>query len=116
MQINNLKITKVLETVSGTSKKGTDWKKVVFVGETKEEYNNLYAFEIFQSGDKDKVDNFLKYNKEGSIVNVDFNVSTREHEGRYYTSLSAWKISKYEEAPTGQTDQGNSPEEDNLPF
>ena len=91
MKVENLKITKISEVQSGTSKAGKDWKKLTFVGETSEQYNNLYAFELFG---EEKVDNFVKFNKEGDSVDVDFNVSTREWEGRYFTSLSAWSIYK----------------------
>lgn len=92
------RITKVLELQTGTTAAGTDWKKQSFILETTEQYNNLYCFEIFGA---EKVDNFLKYNKVGNEVKVDFNVSTNEWQGKYFTSLSAWKIFKAatEEAP-----------------
>jgi hypothetical protein len=85
------KIKKVLDTQSGTSKEGKDWKKTSFLLETPETYNNLYCFEVF--GDE-KVDNFLKYNKVGDIVDVEFNVKTNEWKGKYFTSLDAWKVFK----------------------
>ena len=91
MQVANLKITKINKVEEGTSKAGKAWKKLTFVGETDEQYNNLYAFELF--GDE-KVDNFVKYNKEGDVVDVDFNVQCREWQDKYFTSLSAWKVFK----------------------
>ena len=111
MQVQNLKITSISEVQSGTSKAGKDWKKLTFVGETSEQYNNLYAFELFG---EEKVDNFTKFNKVGDNVDVDFNVSTREWEGKYFTSLSAWKVFKAQEqtqesVPTAET-------QDDLPF
>lgn len=121
MKIEGLKITKVLPLEEGTSKaSGKAWKKVVFVGETSEQYNNLYAFELFQGEGKENVDNFLKFNKEGDLVDVDFNVQCREWEGKYFTSLSAWKVFKSE----AESDNGlNNPDpntgevdEDDLPF
>jgi len=111
MKVENLKITKVSDTQSGTSKAGKDWSKLTFVGETNEEYNNLYAFELFG---QEKVENFNKFNKVGDVVNVEFNVNTREWEGRYFTSLSAWRIDKAQggtQAPA-QDDNGA----DDLPF
>ena len=113
MQVKQLKITKVLDTQSGTSKAGKEWSKLTFIGETSEEYNNLYAFELFGT---EKVDNFTKFNKVGDLVDVDFNVQTREWEGRYFTSLSAWKVFKSE---TTQTQTETVPEastDDILPF
>jgi len=113
MEIKNLKITKVLDTQSGTSKAGKEWKKLTFIGETDEQYNNLYAFELFGA---EKVDNFEKFNKVGDSVDVDFNVVTREWEGKYFTSLSAWKVftskgEAQESVPASQEDSS-----DQLPF
>lgn len=92
------KITKILEKVTGQKKDGSgDWVKQSFTLETSEQYNNLYCFELF--GDE-KVENFNKYNKVGSDVKVDFNVSTNEWKGKYFTSLQAWKIFKAEPSST----------------
>ena len=88
------KITKVMEATSGTSATGKEWKKLSFLAETTEEYNNLYCFEVFG---EEKVDNFLKFNKIGQLVDIDFNVKTNEWKDRYFTSLQAWKIFKAED-------------------
>jgi hypothetical protein len=86
------KITKILEKVTGQKKDGSgEWCKQSFVVTTDEQYNNLYAFEVF--GDE-KVTNLTKYNKVDDSVDVEFNVSTNEYQGRYYTTLQAWKITK----------------------
>lgn len=91
MIVENLKITKVLEVQKGTSKAGKEWQKLTFVGETSEEYNNLYAFEVFGV---EKVEQFNNYNKVGDVVNVEFNVNCNEWKDKYFTTLSAWKINK----------------------
>jgi len=83
------KIEKILEVQTGESKAGKAWKKVTFVLKTSEEYNNIYAFEIFG---EEKVDKFIKWNEVGASVDVDFNVSCNEYNGKYYTSLQAWKV------------------------
>ena len=88
------KITKVMEATSGTSATGKEWKKLSFLAETTEEYNNLYCFEVFG---EEKVDNFLKFNKVGQLVDIDFNVKTNEWKDKYFTSLQAWKIFKAED-------------------
>ena len=106
-------ITKVLETKTGTSKAGKEWSKLDFILETTEEYNNLYCLGIFGA---EKVEKFLQYNKVGNEVDVEFNVSCNEFEGKYYTSLNAWKVFKAatdEDAqPEGEPDAGS----DDLPF
>ena len=85
------KLIKFLEVESGESKSGTTWSKQQFVVQTESQYNNLYCFEVFGN---EKVENLTKYQKEGDNVTVEFNVNTNEYKGKYYTSLSAWKISK----------------------
>lgn len=108
------KITKVLDTQKGTSAAGKDWQKLSFILETTEEYNNLYCFDVF--GDE-KVEQFLKYNKVGQEVDVNFNVQTNEYKGKYYTSLQSWswkifKAEAAEETPGAGKDQPA----DDLPF
>jgi len=108
-------IKKVLPTLEGTSKAGKEWKKLSFVLETKEEYNNLYCFDVF--GDE-KVDNFLKYNKVGQDVDVEFNVRTNEWNDKYFTSLDAWKIFKADvsEVEVVGAEVINNDDADDLPF
>lgn len=111
-------IKKILPTESGTTKDGKEWKKQLFVLSNNDGYEGkeaIYCFEIFG---EEKVDTFNKYNKEGSVVDVNYRISTNEWNGKYFTSLQAWKIFKAEtqtesapEAPT-QQDEDN----DNLPF
>ena len=111
------KITKVLPVQAGTSKAGKEWKKLLFIVETEDEYNNLYCFEVFG---EEKVDNFIKYNKVGQTVTVAFNVSTNEWQGKYFTSLSAWRIDTDNSVPdsTSIPNNENAPDlsEDDLPF
>ena len=119
MELKNGKITKVLEKETGTKKDGSgQWVKQQFVVETNEKYNNLYCFELF--GDE-KVDNFNKHNKVGDFVDVDFNVSTNEWKGKYFTSLQAWKVFKSDanglevvDAETVATYTKNKPQPTNV--
>jgi hypothetical protein len=107
------KITKVLETLKGTSAAGKEWQKLSFLLETAEEWNNLYCFEVFG---EDKVSDFTKYNKIGQNVDVEFNVKTNEWKEKYYTSLQAWKVmtaKKEEEPAAAMTDV---PTDGDLPF
>lgn len=91
------------------------FQKVEFVLTTNDEkYPQDVKFEIVQ----DKVDDFLKYNKVGSVVDVDFNVRGNEYQGKYYVNLSAWKVFK-SQASAPATDIGVPAEEiptDDLPF
>jgi len=105
-------IEKILPTQTGTSAAGKEWKKLSFTLRTTEEYNNFYCFDVF--GDE-KVDNFLKYNKEGQQVKVDFNVKCNEWKDKYFVSLDAWKIFKAESANLPDP-KDEAPDSDNLPF
>ena len=91
------------------------FQKVEFVLTTNDEkYPQDVKFEIVQ----DKVDDFLKYNKVGSVVDVDFNVRGNEYKEKYYVNLTAWKVFK-SQASAPATDIGVPSEEiggDDLPF
>lgn len=115
------KIIKVLPTETGVSKEGKEWSKLQFVLDNNEKYNNIFCFEVFGT---EKVEQFNKYNKEGQYVKVDFNVSTNEWNGKYYTSLQAWRIFKAEVEQGAQVidqvfppaDNLNTNDQDDLPF
>lgn len=92
--MNDLKlqgeITKISEVQEGTSSKGNTWKKLGFILTTKNgDYQNEVYFTVFG---EEKVENFLKFNKVGQMVDVSFNINCREYNERYYTDLSAWKV------------------------
>ena len=79
----------MLPIEEGTSKSGNDWKKSGFVVTTGGDYPKDVAFSVFG---EEKVNNLMKFNKVGQVVDVSFNVESREYKGRYYTDLQAWKI------------------------
>lgn len=82
----------VLPVQTGTTKSGDEWKKVSFVVSNNDGYEGreqLFCFEIFGA---EKVDNFNKYNQVGNEVNVKFEIRTNEYQGKYYTSLSAFRV------------------------
>ena len=112
------KITKILDVEKGQKKDGGDWQKINFLVETDEQYNNLYCFEIFG---EEKVANFQKYNNVGATVKVSFNVKTNEWQGRYFTSLQAWRVETIAQADPQQpapVEQPQPPQEhkNDLPF
>ncbi len=46
---------------------------------------------------QEKVDNILKYNQIGDVVEVDYNLKSNESKkepGVFYTTVQAWKIQK----------------------
>tara|TARA_R110002096_G_C14654636_1_gene726801 strand:+ start:2089 stop:2442 length:354 start_codon:yes stop_codon:yes gene_type:complete len=105
-------ITEVQSGISKATKK--EWKKLSFVIGTAGEYPKDVSFTVFGG---EKVDNFVKYNKVGQIVDVSFEPESREYKGKYYTDLNAWKVftNKGEDgaaaAPTTE-----AVADDNMPF
>jgi len=104
------KIVKILEVEKGTSKAGKEWQKINFIIDTGNQYNPEVCFQLFGT---EKVENFNKYNKVGQEVEVSFNVSSREYNGKYYHNLDAWKVFKSEVKEIPQM-EGTSKSLDNL--
>lgn len=79
------KLTK--ETVEG--KNGKTYDKMTFVIDTGDQYNPNIAFGLF--GDKTAlVDNIAI----GQEIEVSFNLSSREHQNKWYTQADCWKVAK----------------------
>lgn len=117
------KIANILAVESGTSKSGKEWKKQGFVLDTGAQFNPLVCFSLF--GD-DKI-NMLRDFGQGQEVEVAFNISSREFNGKWYHNIDAWKISAAGQAAPSSagTVSGNAPlptideapaDDDDLPF
>ena len=77
------------------------YRKQVFAITNNDGYEGkeaMFAFELFEKSDGDKIEKFNKYNKVGSVVDVSYEIRCNENAGRYFTSLSAWKVFKAEAA------------------
>ena len=104
-------ITKIGDVQEGTSKAGKAWKKTNVVIDNGAEWGNVVSFTVF--GDE-KVENLLKYNKVGQEVEISFNVSSKEYEGKFYSDISAWKI--FGVKKEGAVAEPAPSEDDDLPF
>lgn len=117
------KITKVLDIETGTSKAGKEWKKQGFVIDSGDQFNPEICFSLFG---EDKI-NMLRNFGPGQEIEVSFNVSSREFNGKWYHNLDAWRIA----GATATANAGGnnaapqmapsiedapSDEEDDLPF
>lgn len=79
------KIIAVLPQTSGQGKNGV-WRSQDYVLETKDQYPKKVCFNLFN----DKIDQFpIAIDDE---VVVYFDVESREYNGRWYTSIRAWKV------------------------
>ena len=81
------KIIAVLPIATGQGKNGT-WRSQDYVLETADQYPKKVCFNLFG----DKIDQFpIGIDDQ---VNVSFDVESREYNGRWYTTIRAWKIEK----------------------
>lgn len=82
------KIIHVLPTQGGVSKtSGKEWKLQAYVLETQEQYPRKVHFEVFG-------EDRIKANpcQVDDLVTVSFDIESREFNGKWYTSIRAWKI------------------------
>ena len=111
------KLSRKLSVENGTSKAGKEWKKQTFLVNTGAQYNPEICFQLFG---EEKIE-MLNHHNEGEQVEVSFNLSSKEFNGKYFHNIDAWRIetidsntqNKIEEVPEFNTP---SAEEDDLPF
>lgn len=81
------KIISVLPEQSGIAKNGNPWKVQAYVLETTEQYPRKVHFEVF--GEERIKQNPCAIDQ---LVTVSFDIESREFNGRWYTSIRAWRI------------------------
>lgn len=97
MQIKG-KVKAALPIESGTSKQGNAWQKQTFVITTEGQYPKDVAFTLF--GDKVGL-----CPKVGEEVDVHFDLSSREYNGRWYSEITAYRVDR----PQANTQIGTLP-------
>lgn len=112
--MSELKLTGKIKQIGEIQEFDSGFRKLEFVITTSEQYPQDVKFEII----KDKIDNFVQYNKVGQEVEVSFNVRGNEYNGRYFVNLQAWKVFKttQSEGTTEVKQENKQEEEDDLPF
>lgn len=95
------KIIQVLPLQEGIGKSGNPWKVQGYVLETQEQYPRKVQFEVFG---EDRIKNNMC--NVDDIVTVSFDIESREFNGRWYTSIRAWRVQQgvvtAEAAPAAQ--------------
>ena len=86
MEING-KIIELLPEKSGESAKGP-WRKQEYILETEGQYPKKVCFMAWS----DKIDEFAIREGESLVVTVD--IESREYNGRWYTDVKAWKVTR----------------------
>ena len=82
------KIIELLPEKSGQSANG-EWRKQEFILETEAQYPKKICFMVWG----DKIDEFKIQQEESLEVSID--VESREYNGRWYTDVKAWKVSRH---------------------
>ena len=92
------KIIQVLPEQSGIGKNGNPWKVQPYVLETVEQYPRKVHFEVFG-------EDRIKQNpcEIDQLVTVSFDIESREFNGRWYTSIRAWRIQQGDTTQAAQT-------------
>jgi len=112
------KLINVLPLQTGTSKNG-EWKKQDIIVETGGNYPKKICISIWG----DKINESVL--KEGNMLDISFEVESREYNGRWYTDVKAWKVEQVgKSAPEAQASASNDDfgfeeeniSEDDLPF
>lgn len=90
------KLIQLLPLQSGTGKNG-EWKKQDIIVETLDQYPKKVCITLWEN----KFDHVSL--QSGEQYTIDFDVESREFNGRWYTDVKAWKIeaqNKQKSAPT----------------
>ncbi len=83
------KLVKCVDEKSGTSKAGKDWKSITAVFTTVgDKFERTIAIDFFGEGDVARIKNTAA----GTILDIDYNVESREYNGKYYTNVKAWRF------------------------
>ncbi len=82
------KIILALPEQSGVSKSGNSWKKREYVLETMETYPKKVHFDLFG----ERADQYPL--NVGEVINLSFDIESREYNGRWYTGIRGWKVDK----------------------
>ena len=119
--MSELKVTGTITTISAINDAGAG-KKLTFKLDVGDTYNDNLEFEMYKGADHvAHLDNFIKFNKVGDLVDVEFKLKSKAWTNpttnieKTFTSLSAWRIDKVAGA-TNETFPEATATEDALPF
>jgi hypothetical protein len=103
------KLIQLLPLQTGTGKNG-QWKKQDIIVETDGQYPKKICISIW--GDKIN-ESVLKV---GNSLKIDFDVESREYNGRWYTDVKAWKIESAGSTAPAEANAGKEEDFHNTSF
>ena len=80
-------LKQILPIESGESKSGKTWQKQTIIIETADAYPKQIAVEV-----SEKALSRLQDYSEGMTITCSINIESREYNGKWFTSVRAWKI------------------------
>lgn len=118
------KIIVVLPERGGVSQAGKEWMTQEYVLETEDRYPRKMSFSVFGA------ERIAQFNIQlGEKLTVMFDIDCKEYNGRWYNSITAWKVEREEMpaetaapvVPPPSSDifnqqQNDEPKNDDLPF
>ena len=100
------KIIAVLPAQEGVSKAGNAWKKQEYVLETHDQYPKKICFQIFGA---DRIAQAAI--QPGEELTISFDIDSREWQGRWFTSINAWKVERAVVSANPASAAGITPEQ-----
>lgn len=113
------RLVQVLAPITGQGKNG-EWRRQSIILETDGMYPKKVCVTVW--GDKINIANL----KENTLLNVSFDIESREFNGNWFTDLRAWKVEAAQDQSGGEPIAANTPpppvnfesgkDGDDLPF
>lgn len=107
------KLIQLLPLQTGTGKNG-EWKKQDVIVETEGQYPKKVCISIW--GDKINTSQL----QIGKLLNISFDIESREYNGRWYTDVKAWRIEAASASAPEKSDEFHdttfTSNDEDLPF
>lgn len=102
------KLIQILPLQSGTGKNG-EWKKQDIIVETQDQYPKKICVSLW--GNKFQ---HVSLNQ-GDLYTIDFDVESREYNGRWYTDVKAWRIEAQDNSMRANNSPANPSADEDIP-
>ena len=120
--MSELKVKGTIKSISAINDAGAG-KKLTFKLDVDDSYNDFLEFEMYKGADHvAHLDNFVKFNKVGDLVEVEFKLKSKAWTNpttnieKTFTSLSAWRIDKVAGATNETFPEVEEQDKNPLPF
>lgn len=105
------KMKLIADERGGTASNGSEWKVITFVVETDDKYNPDIALKAGT-----KLVDVIKGIKKGTQVEIEYNIKSREYQGKWYTDVEAYKVTPLSATVTNTKGSLSTNDPEDLPF